>query len=564
MSSAADRRVRDEKNANYVKGFWLLLATIIAVLMFIRILRYILRPRQYSSEPQQARQCFALHRLLMAIVTGFNAVAFRWTITIGPKSTASVSELVFIIGYMVTAFIFLLIDTRDLQAMFWEDRAAHLASCQLPLIVALSGKNNIISFLTGVGHEKLNVLHRAAARTCLILLWIHAATRVTSGLPTSFGFDHGWMRSGALGLTAFSLATILSLRPIRQMVFEFFLVSHIILIFIFLISAFFHTRETGFGSYIWPALMIWASDRFLRIARMLFNNRFWDRSNPEHSIAIVKLLSDDTIRLTLRRRCMWKPGQHAYVTLPTISSIPTEAHPFTIATIPTAIPGTDDVEVGFLIRGRAGFTKRLREYAIRNPNSTVPALIDGPYGCPPDLRMFSTCILIAGGSGVSYTLPLLLNLIQDRLAGGNSAVRRIVFVWAVRDGGHLLWISEVLTQALASAPPSLVIEPRVHVTGSHYPIPQIPTLGHSPSIPSSLNSGASPKLEPELPLYSSLKLTHEISIASGPISVDVAGPSAITESVRRALRSNLASPLSVLRGSAPVTLHVETFGMVKG
>lgn len=43
----------------------------------------------------------------------------------------------------------------------------------------------------------------------------------------------------------------------------------------------------------------------------------------------------------------------------------------------------------------------------------------------------------------------------------------------------------------------------------------------------------------------------------------VAGPSEMTESVRRALRSDVASPLAVLRGLPPVTLHAESFGMFK-
>ena len=106
-----------------------------------------------------------------------------------------------------------------MNPIFFEDRAAHLASCQLPLIVALAGKNNIISckyehctpssyaslmvlslVLTGVSHEKasecsfshdsiwltwkstqLNVLHRAGARACLLLLWIHGITRGAMG-----------------------------------------------------------------------------------------------------------------------------------------------------------------------------------------------------------------------------------------------------------------------------------------------------------------------------------------------------------------------------------------------
>lgn len=38
------------------------------------------------------------------------------------------------------------------------------------------------------------------------------------------------MQYGAVGLTAFTLATILSIRPIRKMFFELFLVGHIVLI----------------------------------------------------------------------------------------------------------------------------------------------------------------------------------------------------------------------------------------------------------------------------------------------------------------------------------------------
>lgn len=34
---------------------------------------------------------------------------------------------------------------NDLEAWFFQDRAAVLASCQVPFIVALAGKNNIIS-----------------------------------------------------------------------------------------------------------------------------------------------------------------------------------------------------------------------------------------------------------------------------------------------------------------------------------------------------------------------------------------------------------------------------------
>ena len=121
--------------------------------------------------------------------------------------------------------------------------------------------------------------------------------------------------------------------------------------------------------------------------------------------ATVELLTDDTVRLTLRRKMTWNAGQHAYVVLPSVSNLPTEAHPFTIASIPQSLDGTKakgDRDVVFLIRGRSGFTKLLREHAMTQPNEPVSAYIDGPYGCPPDLTIFSTCVLIAGKHRVLY------------------------------------------------------------------------------------------------------------------------------------------------------------------
>ena len=159
------------------------------------------------------------------------------------------------------------------------------------------------------------------------------------------------------------------------------------------------TRTLRFGDYVWPALVVWAFDRILRGARLAWNNRFGVSKDKQHCTATVELISSDTIRLTLRRRFSWLPGQHAYVVLPTVSDLPTEAHPFTIASIPDALDakdGSKDRDVVFLIRAREGFTGRLRDHAAANGLCTVPALVDGPYGRPPDLTKFSTSILIAG------------------------------------------------------------------------------------------------------------------------------------------------------------------------
>lgn len=45
---------------------------------------------------------------------------------------------------------------------------------QLPIILLLVSKNNPISSLTGITYQKLNYIHRASSRVCLLSSWGHA------------------------------------------------------------------------------------------------------------------------------------------------------------------------------------------------------------------------------------------------------------------------------------------------------------------------------------------------------------------------------------------------------
>lgn len=155
--------------------------------------------------------------------------------------------------------------------------------------------------------------------------------------------------------------------------------------------------------------------------------------------ASVELLSPHFVRLRLRRPAHfhWKAGQTAYLTLPGVSGIPFEAHPFTIASIDTTpeeckekkeleISAPYWKELVFFINIHGGFTKRLGEVAAKG--GRVKAFVDGPYGHASDLTTEDTVVLIAGmslhlsdttyvltragGSGISFTLPLLLDTIK--------------------------------------------------------------------------------------------------------------------------------------------------------
>ena len=69
----------------------------------------------------------------------------------------------------------------------------------------------------------------------------------------------------------------------------------------------------------------------------------------------------------------------------------------------------------------------------------VQVMIDGPYGgCSVDLGDYETVLLFAGGSGVTFTLGLLDDIVGRCTKKGRSngeRTRRIEFAWSVRSHG---------------------------------------------------------------------------------------------------------------------------------
>lgn len=176
-----------------------------------------------------------------------------------------------------------------------------------------------------------------------------------------------------------------------------------------------------FKTRVWPGFVLWGFDRLVRAIRLVYLNTFCTpapappsekaiSASPDIQDAIVTHLSNDTVRLVVRRRrafgMTWKSGQHIYLILPTVSLLPFEAHPFTPASIPHSLSDDKEqtVDLEFIIRGRDGFTKRLLEYARSDDveagsnaeGKEVKVLLDGPYGQPPNLATYDSVVLFAG------------------------------------------------------------------------------------------------------------------------------------------------------------------------
>lgn len=190
----------------------------------------------------------------------------------------------------------------------------------------------------------------------------------------------------AIGITALSLHKIL---------YEIFYIIHIVCYMLVLITLGMH-RPDPMEDVLWMvvfAAALWFSDRILRICRFL-----WYVGD---NTATVTALPHDGMRIVLgqfSRRAVI--GSHIYLWIPSIRAI--ESHPFTVVS-------TNPIEL--VVKVRNGFTRDLQKVTAQS-NTKLKASMDGPYGSLPDYSLFDHIVLIAGGSGASFTFGIACDLVK--------------------------------------------------------------------------------------------------------------------------------------------------------
>ncbi|KAI0353508.1 hypothetical protein OH77DRAFT_1458037 [Trametes cingulata] len=494
MAKGNGARVSAKHTPAYIEHVWygllglLGLATIINVsfLTWATYRRYKSRSGRTSapSHSSLSSRRLALRRIPHAILAGSRIVSFRWRI---PHIDMTLLELVLTLVYLggCLAWSFapreIGLPRVNLQPANWAGNTAKLAAAQLPLAVVLALKNNPVTWLTGLGHEKASFesaarrrlvpMHRIVSRCIFVLTWIHMVGAYYRS-PATF-LNQGWKIAGLVGAVAQTITTIFGIKSIRRRYYEVFYSSHVVLILIFLITVHIHCIPVKCDLYVWPVWVLWGFDRLLRASRYLLFNVLMKPANPN---ARVERIGADGLRVTLRRRIPggWKAGQHVFLAFPRLGI---ESHPFTIGNVYEKVEGSDEAEMMFIIRAQGGQTRMLKDLAAPSGSCELKALFDGPYGHPEDIRPFSTCVFIAGGTGVTYTLARMHQLFKD-VNASNACAKRVVFIWAVRTESEYGWIASELSKAVSVAPSSVSVSVEVFVTGGipNYAIPVLERL----------------------------------------------------------------------------------------
>lgn len=347
-------------------------------------------------------------------------------------------------------------------------RAGMLAVALMPWIVALSMKANFITMLTGIGHERLNVLHRWGGYLCLFLSLIHTIPFYITpiwdkdGLAIFKGYFTGQYYIYGTGLAALVPLIVLcvqSLPFIRSWMYELFVALHVPLSMVYLGMLFWHCHNyLTSWHYLFATLAIWALSYCLRLF-------FLNWTNPRRlswligEEAAVTILPENAVKVTIPTQVKWKPGQYVYLRMPGISIF--ENHPFTIASLcnddfPSEY-GEAYRDMTLVFRPFGGFTRKVLNTALeKGPESTYRAFIDGPYGgMQRDLASFDTVVLLAGGSGITAIVSQLLDLIK-KMRDGKAVTKRVEVVWALKRPDTMEWFQEELRICREFAPPETV------------------------------------------------------------------------------------------------------------
>ncbi|KAJ5670752.1 uncharacterized protein N7477_006115 [Penicillium maclennaniae] len=346
------------------------------------------------------------------------------------------------------------VDTLSLYLIYWalnlilalsnvdferiDKRFGWVSVANFTLLVFLALRNTPLALLSGNSYEKLRPLHKVAGYTCIVTSVIHGIT-YTVVFAQKGKLEKYKERKNFSGVIAGIAMLIIGFSTIAYVVqesYEIFYVIHLLMFILILITIGMHRPDFSKSTKSWN----------------FFGNN-----------ATVTPMKDGAARVTLKRSLYCSPGSHAFLWIPSIRWM--ETHPFTLISNEPA---------EFLIREYNGFTRDLLKIAREEPGKVLRCSVDGGYGQIANFMKFDRIVLVAGGSGATFTFNIALHVLKECAA--ESIARPIDFIWVVRHAASLKWFEKELQQ-LQDCP---WINLLIHVTRDDAPSDELSSSGSIP------------------------------------------------------------------------------------
>ncbi|KAH8700857.1 ferric reductase NAD binding domain-containing protein [Talaromyces proteolyticus] len=317
-------------------------------------------------------------------------------------------------------------------------RLGWMAVLNLVIVIFLSLKHTPLALLSVSSYEKLLPLHKVAGYTTIIAAWAHGILNFKYfsdlGLLNAVVEEDGLL-AGVLGIIGFAVIGISTFPWLMKGGYEVFYVLHFLLTLFVIIVIGLH--KSIIAEKVLIVILLIASmtfvDRALRFGKLVYYSF--------GNYATLTALPGGATRVRLHCSINAKQASHAYLWIPSIRLIQT--HPFTLVS-------TNPVE--FVVREHDGFTRDLHRKAQQvGPEAKLRVSLNGPYGAPTeDFTAYDDVVLVAGGSGGSFTFPVALDLVRRRQQAKEDKQARIRIVWAVRTKDALNWYRYELEELISS------------------------------------------------------------------------------------------------------------------
>ncbi|GKU01628.1 ferric reductase transmembrane component [Fusarium langsethiae] len=334
-----------------------------------------------------------------------------------------------ILGYLIINAVvtFTYLDNENMPFLSnVASRTGWMAIANLLIVIVLSLKNTPIVILIASSYERLNILHRIVGYTTLIFAMVHAGT-YTAVFGSQNFLERLLVKEEIFGMVALGSFITLSFAGavLRAWWYELFYYIHISFWILAIIMTGLHQPEPGKKVLyiVYVSAGIWAVGRIVRFGRLV--------ANGVNNTVTLTPLSNGGTRVTLTKAPLRSAsGKHGFLWVPAVRAL--ETHPFTMVAV-------DPLE--FVVAAYDGFTQRLHSYALGNPGIKLKASVEGPYGTLPDIKRYNKIILIAGGSGASFTVGAALDMLKKLDRNTNIFIE---FIWMIRNQAYLSWFAQHL------------------------------------------------------------------------------------------------------------------------
>ncbi|KAK9774496.1 putative Ferric reductase like transmembrane component [Seiridium cardinale] len=366
-------------------------------------------------------------------------------------------------------------------------RFGWMSAANFTLVVFLALKNTPLAILTSYSYERLNPLHQISGYATIVFMILHASLYSSYFIKQgNWDILHEDIVTAGIVLGFAMFASGVEAVVLRRFQYELFYVFHILLFIVMVVALALHRPELDaekVGIIACSTAALWLSDRLIRFTRLIFNG-------VNNEATVYPLPNGGTQVLLKKPLPRAIPGKHCFVWLPKVRLF--ETHPFTIVSnSPTEL----------IVNAYSGFTRDLAKYARENPGAVLKVSLEGPYGTFPDPIDFDKVLLVAGGSGASFTFGMASNMLE-KMTGHSD--QQIEFIWTVRHHDNLSWFSDHL-DAIRTHTHGSRVALRLHATTSTPKALGVTEKPSTQSLQPTVRSTSSADLSPMTPVYETEK-----------------------------------------------------------